>query len=479
MNDDDTNRHLAGATDEGLFERLATAVLRKADPLYVHVSHPGVNAEGKTVKSPVDGIAFVPGAVPPHMIVIHHTLTAAKNLHGKWLHDPATVKTRSKGGKPTEPAGDVTKTAAIVADERTRTPNLKATLVLTTNQDPGQEIIRDVHAAGAAAGLAIDIWSRSRIADFLDNDPDGQWLRRQYLGIEQERISENLLRELSERSLQAAAPHDDQDAWVERELDRILAARDDERALFLIADSGRGKSVACYKRLRRNLDNGAFSLVLSDDDVAGSATLDQALETALRKLHPALAPGCGGAARQLGTPGQPLTITVEDINHSGRGASLIERIARWSEGTTAGSDGWQIICPVWPQVMSSLSDDARKRISEKAVFAPPLSKDEGTLAVQRRRSRQGRTISEFDAAAISEALGHDPLLIALHDPDSAPTADRRPHDRAVHRVFIAAPFGHQTGVFASGISKRDTQSDEEHFSTTAARSGVAQSSWLA
>lgn len=424
METGETIRLLAGITDEGKFERLATAVLRKSDPLYALVGHPGVNAEGKTVKSPVDGIAFVPGAAPPHMIVIHHTITVGKDLAGKWLHDPATVKVRAKGGKPTEPAGDVVKTAAIIADERTRTPDLKATLVLTSNQDPGQEIVRDVHAAGASAGLAIDIWSRSRLADFLDNNPDGQWLRRQYLGIEQERISESLLRELSGTSLQAAAPPDDPAAWVERELDRVLAAGDDERVMFLIADSGSGKSVACYKRLRDNLDNGAFSLVLSDEDVAGSATLDQALEATLRRLHPALAPGAGGAARQLGTPAQPLLITVEDINRSGRGASLIERIARWSEDATAGADGWKIICPVWPQVLSSLSDGARKRINAKAVFAPPLSKGEGTLAVQRRQSCQGRTISEFDAAALSEALGHDPLLIALHDPDRAPSVDR-------------------------------------------------------
>ncbi|MCA0318622.1 MAG: hypothetical protein LCH88_11200 [Proteobacteria bacterium] len=80
-----------------MFERLATAVLRRADPLYALVSHPGVNAEGKTVKSPVDGIAFVPGAVPPHTIVIHHTITVGKDLDGKWLHDPATVKVRAKG----------------------------------------------------------------------------------------------------------------------------------------------------------------------------------------------------------------------------------------------------------------------------------------------------------------------------------------------------------------------------------------------
>lgn len=424
METGETIRLLANITDGGVFERLATAVLRKVDPLYALVSHPGVNADGKTVKSPVDGIAFVPGAVPPHMIVIHHTITAGTDLDGKWLHDPATVKVRTKGRKPTEPAGDVVKTAALVADERTRSPGLKVTLVLTSNQDPGQKLFRDVHAVGATAGLIIDIWSRSRLANFLDNDPDGQWLRRQYLGIEQERISKSLLHKLSAMSLQAMAPHDDPNAWVERELDRVLASGDDERVIFMIAESGGGKSVACYKRLRNNLDNGAFSLVLSDEDVAGSATLDQALEAALRRLHPALAPGAGGAVRQLGTPVRPLLITVEDINRSGRGAPLIERIARWSEGTTADMDGWQVICPVWPQILSSLSDDARKRINANVVFAPPLSKVEGTLAVQRRRSCQGRTISEFDAAAISEALGHDLLLIALHDPDNSLSADQ-------------------------------------------------------
>lgn len=423
MDSGDTVRQLARITDEGVFERLATAVLRKADAQYELVSHPGVNSNGKTIKSPVDGIAFVPGADPPHMIVIHHTITAAKDLVGKWLHDPATAKVRNRGGKPTEPPGDVTKTAAIVSKERARTPNLRATLVLTTNQDPGQEIISDVNAAGLAAGLAIDIWPRSRLANFLDNDPDGQWLRRQYLGIEQERISANLLRALGHKSLEAAAPPDNPEAWIDRELDRALATRDSEKVLFVIADSGCGKSVACYKRLRDNLNKEAFSLVLSDEDIAGSPTLDHALENALLKLHHALAPGCGGAARQLGTAAQPLVITVEDINRSGRGASLIERIARWSEGAAADADGWQILCPVWPQVISSLTDEARKRISANAVYAAPLTKDEGTRAVQVRRSLQRRTISQFDAAAIAEALGHDPLLIALHDPEAAPTAD--------------------------------------------------------
>jgi hypothetical protein len=34
----------------------------EAEPRYAALSHPGVNADGRTVKAPLDGIAFVPGA---------------------------------------------------------------------------------------------------------------------------------------------------------------------------------------------------------------------------------------------------------------------------------------------------------------------------------------------------------------------------------------------------------------------------------
>jgi len=79
-----TVRKLADMTDEGAFERLATAVLRRSDDRFRSLSHPGINADGKTVKSPVDGIAFVPGGVPPQMIAVHRTICAAKDLEKKW-----------------------------------------------------------------------------------------------------------------------------------------------------------------------------------------------------------------------------------------------------------------------------------------------------------------------------------------------------------------------------------------------------------
>ncbi|HEX9867197.1 MAG TPA: hypothetical protein VGC99_01160, partial [Candidatus Tectomicrobia bacterium] len=87
MSAEKTVQALAAITDEGLFERLAMAILREANPTYRSLVHPGMNV-GKTVKSPLDGICFVQGADPPHMIAVHHTITARSDLEKKWLHDP-------------------------------------------------------------------------------------------------------------------------------------------------------------------------------------------------------------------------------------------------------------------------------------------------------------------------------------------------------------------------------------------------------
>jgi hypothetical protein len=168
-----TIRKLSEMTDEAAFERLATAILREARPEYASLLHPGVNSAGKTVKAPLDGIGFVLGAKPCHMIAAHHTTCTRDGLRKKWLHNPASLTPR-KSGRPTMPAGDLIKTTEIVDAERTRDATLLATLILTTNQEPSDDLVRDARAAGQARGLDIDIWSVSRLAHVLDNTPSGQ-----------------------------------------------------------------------------------------------------------------------------------------------------------------------------------------------------------------------------------------------------------------------------------------------------------------
>jgi hypothetical protein len=423
-----TIRKLSEITDDAAFERLATAILREAQSDYSTLLHPGVNSEGKTVKAPVDGIGFVVGAKPPHMIAAHHTTCKRDHLRKKWLHDPATVLPR-KSGRPTMPAGDLIKTAKLVDTERKRDPALRATLILTTNHEPADDLVRDTQAAGQACGLDIDIWSVSRLAHALDNTPSGQWLRKQHLGIEQERVSRELLAKLSRDSLDIHRPNDDPGAWVSRGLDRALAeAIQEQDVVFIIAESGFGKSVACYKRLNQHVAAGGFGLILPHQVLNSALTIEQALEAALLQLHPTLAAGAGIDALSLCSADHPLVLVAEDINKSGQGTFLAEKLVKWSSvGKASGkSDNtlgerpdrelWQLLCPIWPEIIAALSDATRKQIQSLSAVGTALTMEEGREAVQRRAKLKGLLLSDLDAEGASEALGHDPLLIALHEP---------------------------------------------------------------
>ena len=442
MSTEKTVQALAAITDEGLFERLATAILREANSTYRSLVHPGVNVAGKTVKSPLDGICFVQGADPPHMIAVHHTITARDDLEKKWLHDPSKVEPR-KGSRPTAPAGDLIKTAELVVDERTRTPNLRATLVLTTNEEPSEALVRAVEAAGRDHGLEIDLWSRSRLSHFLDNQPAGQWIRRSFLNIEQEQLSAELLHELSKKSLEINSPPDNPNAWVPRGLDTTLATSLRRDVTFLVMGSGLGKSVACYRKLAAHVEGGGFGIVLPHEAVASAMTLEQAVTTTLRKLHPSLA-AVGTSALSFCSPERPLLLVVEDINRSGQTQLLVEKLAGWSRAPTKDEKGvpsrWCLVCPLWPEILASLGEQARKRIEPLIVAASGFTESEGRDAVLARARLEDRTLSSLSAESISRALGHDPLLIALHNQRIAPD----PHqiisqfvERSLSRVAAA------------------------------------------
>lgn len=415
-----TSKNITDLTDAGLFERLATAVVRAADARYASLAHPGVNTEGKTIKSPVDGIAFVPSANPPHMIAVHHTISGRDQLQGKWLHDPSTVIPRKKGGQPTQPAGDVLKTLEIFKQQQGEQPGLVGTLILTSAHEPPEALVRAVNTYVHGTGLAIDIWSGSRLAQFLDTDATGQMIRRQYFGIVEDQLSLQLLITLSRQSIEPHLTRGDAALWVDRKLDQQLADANGQGLTFLVADSGLGKTVACLKRLNRHIDGGGMGIVLAHEVVESAHSLDNAVETALRQLHPSLEAGCGAKVRTICSPSRPFMIVVEDINKSGRGSTLVEKISGWREagGKDKHSAPVQILCPVWPQLISAMGQEAQKRVSQVAIWASPFNPEEGVRAVITRRLSSGALMTELEARSISEALGHDPLLIALHDPAS-------------------------------------------------------------
>lgn len=451
-----TIARLAEITDQAAFERLATAILREAEPLYASLLHPGVNRDGKTVKAPVDGIGFVAGANPAHMIVVHHTTCKRDDLQRKWLHNPAAVKTRN-GRRSLALPGDFIKSLEVIRQERTTDRSLQATLVFTTNQEPPEDLVRQVHALGKTEGIGIDIWSASRLGHFLDNVPTGQWLRREYLGTVQERLSPELMKRLSEESLQANAPAKDAQAWVPTKLDaKIDEALLEQDSIFVLAESGLGKSVACHKQLSKHIAAGGYGLVLTHAVVSSSLTIEHAVETILHQLSPALASGVGSDALALCSQEDPMILVVEDINKSGKAAALAEKLASWDMSSTkdinaassphsSSRQRWKLLCPVWPQVLASVNDASRKTIQRAAVSGGPLTTREGGEAVRRRASLRGISLSILDAEIISQTLGNDPLLIALQEPGELPRAEQvigQFIDASIAR--IAAQCGHYT-----------------------------------
>jgi hypothetical protein len=434
----ETAKRLSAITDEGLFERLATAVLRQADSLYAALAHVGVNAEGKTVKAPLDAIAYVPGANPPHMLAAHHTTTKASGLRTKWLHDPSTVKPRKN--KPTGEAGDVIKTAGIAARERIREPKTAVTLALTTNLEPSIDLIGDVHALARTHDIELDLWSRSRIADFLDS-PRGQWLRHQHLGLVQEHVSKELLAELSRKSLHQYQPlGDPPDVWIDRAIDKSLSSARGQTT-FVVADAGLGKTVACYKALSRHIARGGFGLIIPHKLIEQSLTVSHAIDLALRQLYPHLAPDSGAQALQLCEAALPFVVVIEDINRSGKPAELLEKIAAWAIPAKSGPPApWRVFCPTWPQILLGLKDQVRKGIDPYVLPCPLMTPAEARAAVQQRDKQQSLTLSSMDADTIAQALAYDPLLIALHNLRETPRAIacgqgvRRGRHRSIRRA---------------------------------------------
>lgn len=416
---------LEAISDVATFELLATAVLRRVHPHGESIIHTGINAEGKTVRSPIDGITVVSGAIPLHFIMLQHTTTDRPALRRKWMDE------------------DIVKAVEIISRERERTPDARLTLILTSNRTPHESLVRDAHTRANTANIELDIWDQSRLVDFLDHNPDGQWLRKLYLDIAQQRLSKYLLADLAKRSSRALREtiFDDASAWVDRSLDHELSARvqGNEGLTFLIMPSGTGKTTAVAQLLSHWAERGRFGLWIPPQVVETAITLEQAIDTVLRSFEPTLESNSGAAARSLGTVESPLLLIVDDINRSTRAAALVERLAAWSaqpqdakDGKTASKAGVHVICPVWPQTIEQLTKPARDLVNSHSLVYGAFDHAEAMTAVQRRASIMGHLLSDMKAAEISNSLGNDPLLIALASAEVQ--TGRAPH--AVIPFFI-------------------------------------------
>lgn len=417
-----TFRELAKITDPGLFERFATSVLRLGSPeLYSNLTHPGMNPEGKTVKSPVDGLSFVPNSDPFHMVIAHHSTVEKDDLRNKWLLDPENVKTKKASSSPTP--GDVIKAIELFEKFKQNHPDAKATLALTTNREPDHLLHSDVVSFGKNNSISIDIWSASRIADILDNTPKGQWLRKEYLEIEQQLLSEESLHVISRKSLNKLNYTTSDDVLIDRDIDSALSY-DLSPLTFLAGESGMGKTTIAYKYLCKHVYGGGFALVFNAGQLAEKCSIEKAIHDELNNHFPGLEEGSEKSVLDLCLPESPLLILVEDINRNDQTRKIIENLLSWVPETKTEErvrSSWKVLCPIWPEYLEYLPSQTRDRSLYATLLIKRYTQEEASSAIVRKGKYINRKVTQFEANRIAEELGNDPLLINLFDLENIAT----------------------------------------------------------
>jgi hypothetical protein len=406
-----TVKKLSEFKDAAKFERLATAYLRSFNPnKYQSTSHLGVNPKGSTVKAPLDGFSVYEENGELGVAGLEHTTTDISNLHDKFLKDLSTVKPKDPKKGPTGNEGDLRKAINEINGYRLKYQDIKkATIVLVSTFDPKPETILDAKALGKENNIDIDIHGGTTIADYLDTTAKGQYLRKLYLDEKPEKLSLELLREITEKQV------DDYSKLIDVQLmvQRVTCQPEVINHQFLVGESGVGKSVIAFNSLKANFDNGSAGIILSEKIIDKSNSLEQAITEQLSAFENNLNDDAGATALGLCQHQLPFVIVIEDINNSDSPTKILQKILKWIQTNT--SDKWLILCPVYPNYLDSLKHDEKVKISEFTSFVSNFSTKEAKEAVKLKAEKSGFELSEVEIASICSSLGNDPLLIALSD----------------------------------------------------------------
>jgi hypothetical protein len=322
-----TIKKLSEFKDAAKFERLATAYLRSFNPnKYLNTSHLGVNPKGSTVKAPLDGFSFYEEDGELGIAGLEHTTTEIKNLHTKFLKDLATVKPKDPKKGPTGNEGDLRKAIDVINSYRSKYQDIKkATVALVSTLDPKPETILEAKALTKLNNIDLELYGGTRLADYLDTTSKGQYLRKLYLDEKPDKLSLELLREISEKQINYYSKYIDTQLIVQREHNQV----DFSSHKFLVGESGAGKSVIAFTALKSSFENGSAGIFLSEKLIDDSSTLEEALTKQLALFESNLNNDSGAIALELCTPSSPLLIVIEDINNSDNPVKALQRILSW------------------------------------------------------------------------------------------------------------------------------------------------------
>jgi hypothetical protein len=414
---------LEGMTDAGQFEILATRSLRELEDDCSAIAHFGVNAEGKTIANPVDGFCLIPGSAPPRYVMTAFTLSARDALDRKWLSDHTTVANPTAA--KTSDDGDLIKAGRKATAIRAAHPTAKFVLYLCTNRRLDAEIMPRVYDAATPLGIEIRFLEQSRLRDFLDIKPEGQWLRQKHLGVGAEQVSNSLLQELSRASVDRYA-----NELLLSSIDEVVptaaaaaAAEVIQRpgALHvLVGPSGAGKSVISQGLLRRHIESDGIGVWVPAEVAKRVLSLADAVGEVLRSLHPLAGVAAGNEAIALATPDKPLLVVVDDINRSGEAERLFEKVVIWSRPagqgdvkTAVARASVRVVCPIWDSLWLSARYSERTYSWVQAQAVGMMTRPEAVACLRAALGDQAPRFSAGELGAFAERLNDDPVLLGL------------------------------------------------------------------
>lgn len=425
-------------TDAGQFEILGTRAFRELEEDGKALAHIGVNAEGKTIKNPVDAFCLVPGSDPPRYVMTAFSLAPSERLQRKWLFDH-TMAPKAKTATDADD-GDLIKAGRKAEPIRANHPTAKFIVYLCTNRRLDPELMQQVYDKAASLSVEVRFLEQSRLRDFLDTKPEGQWLRQEHLGIQADQVSSALLQKLSRLSLDLYAAD-----LLLAPVGQIVPTRAAAEAAdaikvsgslyLLIGPSGVGKSVIAHGLLQSHIVAGGIGFWLPGEIAARAASLSDAIGKLLRSIHPWAGATAGHETLRLATADAPLLVIVDDVNRSGDPARLLHKVVSWSRPADQ-IDGQakpiktpvRMVCPVWDSYWLSLrrSYEQMSWIREQAIGQ--MNRSEAVACIRAAMGDQATRFTQAELEGFAERLHDDPIMLALfgnllrNDPGTNPIA---------------------------------------------------------
>ena len=170
---------------------------------------------------------------------------------------------------------------------------------MTSNREESPEARIGAETLAQAHDIVLDVWSGSRLAQFLDINPDGQVIRREYFGTPITRMSLSELLRIGHESLNIRPTSVEEELFVERNWPRITGHT------LISGPSGMGKSTFCRYVLQEALKRGKPAIILDDQTVAKALSIEEALNIELLRFSSSLEPDAGSRALQLCSETEP------------------------------------------------------------------------------------------------------------------------------------------------------------------------------